>query len=146
RAVRPALEKLYQSLNDEQKARLNALGPDELDQQQAQSNLAQVCNERASGVANLPIDRIERIVWPDEAQHGVLQELQDATAQAVNLLQADCPTVQPLTMPGRLQAMEQRLDAMLRAIELTQPALQRFYDTLGHEQVERFNRLSPGRG
>ena len=43
RTVRPALEKFYQSLNDEQKARLNALGPEEQDQQQAQSSLARKC-------------------------------------------------------------------------------------------------------
>jgi uncharacterized protein YicC (UPF0701 family) len=146
RTVRPAFEKFYQSLNDEQKARLNALGPDEQDQQQAQQNLAQLCNRRASGIASLPIERIERLVPPDDAQRSALQELQDAMAQAVNLLQSDCPTVQPLTILGRLAAMEQRLDTMLRAVELVQPALERFYSSLSDEQKERFNRLTPVQG
>ena len=70
----------------------------------------------------------------------------DATAQAANLLQSDCPTAQPLTVPGRLAAMEQRLDAMLRAVELVQPALERFYGALSDEQKERFNRLTPAQG
>jgi len=142
RTVRPALEKFYQSLNDEQKARLNALGPEEQDQQ-AQSSLAQVCNQRAAGIAALPIERIEQVVRPDDAQRGALEELREATTQAVNLLQSDCPTYRPLTVTGRVEVMEQRLAAMLRAVDLVQPALARFYGSLSDEQKERFNRLSP---
>src|SRR5262249_15133049 len=49
RTVRPVVDKFYQSLNDEQKARFNALGPDDNpDQQQARRDLTQVCGERAS--------------------------------------------------------------------------------------------------
>jgi len=143
RTVRPALEKFYQSLNDEQKARLNALGPEEQDQQQAQISLAQVCNQRAAGIAALPIERIEQVVRPDDAQRGALEELREATTQAVNLLQSDCPTYRPLTVTGRVEVMEQRLAAMLRAVDLVQPALARFYGSLSDEQKERFNRLSP---
>jgi hypothetical protein len=146
RTVRPAVEKFYQSLNDEQKARFNALGPDNPDQQQAQRNLTQVCGEHASSIASLPLERIERAVRPDEAQRSALKELQDATSEAVNLLNSDCPTYRALTPVGRLQAMEQRLDAMLRAVQTVQPALEKFYSSLGDEQKERFNRLGPTQG
>jgi LTXXQ motif family protein len=147
RTVRPVVEKFYQSLNDEQKARFNALGPeDNPDQQQAQRNLTQVCGERASGIASLPLERIERAVQPDGAQRSALKELRDATSAAVNLLSSDCPTYRALTPVGRLQAMEQRLDAMLRAVQTVQPALEKFYASLGDEQKERFNRLSPSQG
>jgi LTXXQ motif family protein len=142
RTVRPVVEKFYQSLNDEQKARFNALSPDNPDQQQAQRDLTQVCSERASGIASLPLERIERAVQPDGAQRSALKELQDATSEAVNLLTSDCPTYRALTPVGRLQAMEQRLDAMLRAVQTVQPALEKFYGSLGDEQKERFNRLS----
>ncbi|MGE5779700.1 MAG: Spy/CpxP family protein refolding chaperone [Hyphomicrobiales bacterium] len=144
RTVRPVVEKFYQSLNDEQKARFNALGPDP--DQQAQRNLTQVCGERASGIASLPFERIERAVRPDGAQRSALKELQDATAEAANLLSAECPTYRALTPVGRLQAMEQRLDATLRAVQTVQPALEKFYGSLGDEQKERFNRLSPAQG
>jgi signal transduction histidine kinase len=43
-------------------------------------------------------------------------------------------------------AMEQRLDTMLRAINIVQPALQKFYGSLTDEQKERFNRLAPVQG
>jgi ribosomal protein L20A (L18A) len=147
RTVRPALEKFYESLNDEQKARFSALGAgDNPDQQQAKRDLTQVCGKRASGIASLPVDRIERAVQPDEAQRAALKQLQDATSEAANLLRSDCPTDHALTPVGRLQAMEQRLDAMLRAVQTVEPALEKFYASLGDEQKERFNRLSPAQG
>jgi hypothetical protein len=147
RTVRPVVEKFYQSLDDEQKARFNALGPDDTpDQQQARRDLTQVCGERPSGIASLPLERIERAVRPDEMQRGALKALQDATSEAVNLLSSNCPTYRALTPVGRLQAMEQRLDAMLRAVQTVQGALEKFYGSLGDEQKERFNRLSPAQG
>ena len=146
RTIRPVLEKFYDSLNDEQRARFNALSPDESNQQQAQRNLTQVCGERASGIAALPLERIEQTVQPDDAQRSLLNELQDATSQAANLLSSECPTYRALTLVGRLQAMEQRLDAMLHAVQTVQPALEKFYSSLGDEQKERFNRLSPAQG
>jgi hypothetical protein len=143
RTVRPALEKLYGMLNDEQKARFNALGPDEDQDQQSRRNLTQVCGERASGIASLPIEQIERTVQPNDAQRAALKELQDATAQAVDLLKSNCPTYRALTPVVRLQVMEQRLDAMLRAVQTVEPALTKFYGSLSDEQKERFNRMSP---
>ena len=146
RTVRPVVEKFYQLLNDEQKARFNALSPDNPDQQQAQQDLTQACNARASGVASVPLERIERAVRPDGAQRSALKELQDATSEAANLLSEECPTYRALTPVVRLQAMEQRLDAMLRAVQTVQAALEKFYGSLGDEQKERFNRLSPAQG
>jgi LTXXQ motif family protein len=146
RTMRPVIEKFYNSLNDEQKARFNALSPDESDQQQAQRNLTQVCGERASGIAGLPLERIERTAQPDGAQRSALKALQDATSEAANLLSSECPTYRALTPIVRLQAMEQRLDAMLHAVQTVQPALEKFYSSLDDEQKERFNRLSPAQG
>ena len=146
RTVRPVLEKFYDSLNDEQKARFNAFSPDAADQQQGERSLAQVCGERASGIASLPLERIERAIAPEGAQRSALKELQDATAEAANLLNSECPTYRALTPVVRLQAMEQRLDAMRRAVETVQPALERFYGSLSDEQKERFNRLPPAQG
>jgi hypothetical protein len=40
-----------------------------------------------------------------------------------------------------MAAMEQRLNAMLEAINTVQPALDRFYTSLSDEQKARFNRI-----
>ncbi len=146
RTIRPAMETFYAALNDEQKARLNALAPAEDNPDQVRQNLTQVCNERAAGIASLPIKRIEQTVRPNEAQRGTLQALEDTASQAANLLKSDCPTYRALTAVGRLEAMEQRLDAMLRAVKTVQAALDEFYASLSDEQKERFNRLGPAQG
>ena len=140
--VRPALEKFNQSLTDEQKARFNALGGEE-NQQQARRDLTQMCGARAAGIGSLPTERIERAVRPTDAQRVTLKELSDAMADASSVLKSDCPTYRPLTPIGRLEAMEQRLNAMSRAVTTVQPALERFYGALSDEQKERFNRLGP---
>jgi hypothetical protein len=89
---------------------------------------------------------MELAVRPDEGQRASLRALQDAIAQAGELLKTDCPTYRPITPVVRIDAMEQRLDAMLRAINIVQPALQKFYGSLTDEQKERFNRLAPVQG
>ena len=44
-------------------------------------------------------------------------------SEAINLLKSDCPSYRALTPVVRLEAMEQRLDAMSRAVHTVQPAL-----------------------
>jgi len=58
------------------------------------------------------------------------------------MLKAACPAEQPLTPPGRIAAMEQRLDTMLQALDTVQPTLAKFYDSLTDEQKARVDRLS----
>ncbi|MFL6799697.1 MAG: Spy/CpxP family protein refolding chaperone [Xanthobacteraceae bacterium] len=144
RTVRPALDKFYELLNDEQKARFNATSADDpAVQGQSQRDLAQLCSARASGIGGLPLERMERTLAPNEEQRVALKELQDANAEAVKGLQADCPTYRALTAVGRVEAMEQRLEAMLKAVTTVEPALFKLYGLLSDEQKERFNRLSP---
>jgi hypothetical protein len=144
--VRPALEQFYNSLNDEQKARFNALGPDvgERSQQQRQQEAnaqAERCGEPKSSLTQLPIERIEAVVRPAGEQKEALDRLSQATKNAVERLQAACPDDVPLTPLGRLEAMEKRLDAMLQAAALVQPALDEFYAALSNEQKAHFNTL-----
>ena len=56
-------------------------------------------------------------------------------------MQAACPDETPLTPPGRLQAMEKRLQAMIDAANTVKPALEDFYGSLSSEQKARFNRI-----
>jgi hypothetical protein len=145
RIVRPALEKFYRSLSDEQQARFNALGPpagrSQQQPQQDASTQSETCGEPKSSLTNLPIERIEAVIRPTGAQKEALNRLHGATEKAVQGLQAACPDDVPLTPVGRLEAMEKRLEAMLQAAKLVQPALDEFYATLSSEQKARFNTL-----
>jgi hypothetical protein len=144
--VRPALEQFYNSLDDEQKARFNTLGPNvgERSQQQPQQETnaqAEGCGEPKSSLTQLPIERIEAVLHPAGKQKEALDRLSQATKNAVERLQAACPDDVPLTPLGRLEAMEKRLDAMLQAAALVLPALDEFYAALSNEQKARFNTL-----
>ena len=141
--VRPALEKFYEGLSDEQRARFNAMQAD-VGQQAAQTTPDQqgnACGNAKSGLADLPIDRIDEVVQPAGDQEDALARLGDATQKAVEVIQAACPSSTPLTPVGRLEAMEQRLNAMLTAANTIQPALEDFYGSLNNEQKARFNTL-----
>src|SRR5215472_4612542 len=145
--VRPALDRFYQSLNDEQKERFNAL--DSASTAPArnaraarqQPDLTQVCSNRAAQATNLPSDRIAQALHLDDNQRSALADLNAASAKASDLMVQNCPQDQPLTPTGRVAAVEQRLNAMLQALDTVQPALARFYNTLSDEQKARFNRL-----
>jgi hypothetical protein len=141
--VRPALERFYNSLNDEQKARFNALGPNFGDRSQPQQANAQAeaCGDPKSSLTQLPIERIEAVIHPAGKQKEALDRLSDVTKKAVAGLQAACPDEVPLTPVGRLDAMEKRLKAMLEAADWVKDALDEFYATLGNEQKARFNTL-----
>ena len=140
--VRPALENFYNSLSDEQQARFNALGPNVGDRaQQQQQATAENCSDPKSGLTQFPVQRIEAVLHPAGKQKDALDRLSEATAKGVEGLQAACPNDVPLTPVGRLEAMQHRLEAMLQAAKLVEPALDEFYATLSSEQKARFNTL-----
>ena len=141
--VRPPLERFYQMLSDEQKARFNTVAPTDTASAvgKDQRDLTRLCTERGPGIADLPIDRIAQTVRPTDAQRAALEELKLSSAKASEGLKASCPTYQALTPAGRVAAMEQRLDAMLEAVKTVQPALTLFYNSLSDEQKARFNTL-----
>jgi len=81
------------------------------------------------------------VIRPAGTQKEALNRLSGATEKAVQGLQAACPDNVPLTPVGRLEATEKRLEAMMQAANLMQPALDEFYATLSSEQKARFNTL-----
>jgi hypothetical protein len=142
--VRPALEKFYASLSDEQKERFNELGPKNTAtnaEASVASQAAETCKQPKPGLANLPIEKIEDVLNPTDAQEAGLNRLQDATNKAVSIMQAACPDETPITPTGRLDAMEKRLQAMSDAAKTVKPALDNFYASLTSEQKARFNRI-----
>src|SRR5215471_11146493 len=141
--VRPALERFYRSLSDEQKARFNAIAPTD-DANAAgkdQRDFANFCDEKSPTVTDLPIDRIGQAVQPTPTQRAALEDLKDASVKAGESLRVSCPAYQMLTPTGRVEAMEKRLDATLGAMKTVQPPLAKFYNSLSDEQKARFNSL-----
>jgi hypothetical protein len=143
--VRPALEQFYASLSDEQKERFNEIGPKQAAAAattgQAPVQDANSCKEQKPGLTNLPIESIEDAIKPTDAQEADLNKLEEATGKAVSILQAACPDETPITPPGRLEAMETRLKAMIEAANTVKQPLDSFYASLSSEQKARFNRI-----
>jgi len=145
--VKPAVDAFYNSLTDEQKARFNELGPALGKSQRSQRTAATTeqpsanCSSEKAGLSGLAINRIENVVQPTEAQEASLDRLDDAMQKAVGILRETCPNTVPMTPVGRLEAMKQRLDAMIQAASTVRPALEDFYAALTDEQKAKFNRL-----
>jgi hypothetical protein len=138
--VRPALDKFYDALSDEQKERFNALDQNAFGGA-PQPDVAQLCGNKRASTGNLPVPEIEKSLRLSNEQEGDLKLLDEASAKSSQILNANCPTGQALTPPGRVAAMEQRLSGMLQAIETVRPALNKFYGSLSDEQKARFDRL-----
>jgi hypothetical protein len=144
--VRPALERFYGTLGDEQKARFNLVSPrtSPAPAGKPASRLPDACNLAGAKPSDLPAARIERELQLTEAQRSAFASLKDASRKAADALKVNCPTNETLTPPGRAEAMEQRLNAVLTAIKAIQPALEDFYGALTDEQKARFNQLGAG--
>jgi hypothetical protein len=104
--------------------------------------LDQLCGSDRREIVGLPVDQIAAAVQPSDAQGTSLDELGNASMQAGEIIRASCPTQVAATAPGRLAAMQQRVEAMAKAVDLVQPALDKFYGSLNDEQKARFNALA----
>ena len=145
--VQAPLQRFYDSLTDEQKARFNVIRP-EAEVARASANgkdlpdLSQVCGEQTvKGL--VPTEHLVQRLKPTDAQRTALDALNGAANEAADHLKANCRLDETLTPPGRLAAMEKRLNAMMEAIKIVQPKLEGFYGSLTDEQKARFNQLGP---
>jgi hypothetical protein len=100
------------------------------------------CEEDSLDVAGIPVDQIQQLAQPTDKQRAALDELGTASVEAAQIVKAACPTDVPPTPVGRLDAVQQRVQAMLNAVKVEQPALAKFYDMLGDEQKARLNALT----
>jgi len=143
--VQPPLQKFYDLLNDEQKARLNALGEDQRRAEAAKSkngSLAGNC-EAAQTVTDWPSAEIDAKLHPTDAQRASFAALRDANAKAADLLKNSCQTTEAITPPARLEAVGKRLDVMLQAVKTVRTALDDLYGKLSDEQKAQFEAIGP---
>jgi hypothetical protein len=110
----------------------------------ASSAHERICSGEAQGLTDFSIQKIADQVQPTADQQKLLDGVKAATVKAVEVMQATCPAELPSTPTGRLAAMHARVDAMLKAVQIVRPALDKFYGSLNDEQRERFNALDQG--
>jgi len=110
---------------------------------QAPDSLSAWCGQAAPGLTDWPVDEIAAAVDPNAEQRALLDELIRASDRAANDLRAACPRSAPVTPITRLEALQQQLDVLAKALHTVRPALERFYGALSDEQKERFNALGP---
>jgi hypothetical protein len=147
--VRPPLASLYDSLSDEQRQHLAAIGAEQNQHEHATAatgpsatdTLAALCSSQANGFTELPVERIEEIVKPTGPQQTALDQLKQASAKAAAELQGSCPKQAGETPTARLDAMSHRLDAMVQAVKSLRPTLGAFYASLSDEQKAQFNAM-----
>jgi hypothetical protein len=145
--VQPTLDKFYGLVNDEQKARLNAIAEDQNRKtgRRGSRPLAQACDVTQSSALRWPAEEIEARLHPTDAQRPTLAALQDASAKAADALSASCRTDDAVTPPARLAAAGKRLEIMLQAVKQVRAALDTFYATLSDEQKAQFEAIGPRR-
>jgi LTXXQ motif family protein len=101
---------------------------------------APICSGQ-TGALPVAIERLAQFLGPNQEQQVLLDGLKGANMEALNILQAACPSDLPSTPPGRLAAMRIRVEAMLAAARTIEPALLNFYRSLSDEQKQRLNVL-----
>lgn len=142
--VRGPLDDFYSSLNDEQKAAFNAIGDKGKTPTQtavAAPNLAQLCGPQ-NAVPVVATAQIDQAITPDAKQQQNLAALSDAANKADQTILASCPAQALLTPTGRLDAQRNRLQAMLKGVDMVKPALHDFYASLSDPQKSRFDALT----
>src|SRR5947208_4710438 len=82
------------------------------------SQLAPLSGDARRAIAGLPIDQVQQIIQPNGAQREALDELANASAKAAKEIKDACPTQVSLTAPDRLAAMQQRIEAMISAVDM----------------------------
>lgn len=106
-------------------------------------NMAQSCDDEAAEVTGWPIDQIQSAVQPNPQQSALLDNLGNAVVEASHQIRTHCPTSVAFTPPARLDQMHERLQTLVGAVNLIEPPLTKFYDSLSDEQKARFNGIAP---
>ncbi len=142
--MRGPLQAFYDSLSDQQRQRFENMSSSGKRRASPGGDIAALCSRQSGDATNLPIQRIEQVVQPnDQRQHDAFAALKQASRDTANQLQASCPSQVPQTPVARLEAVQTRLQAMAGAMNTIRPKLQDFYASLSDDQKARFNTMAP---
>lgn len=98
-----------------------------------------MCNPGVAGFAEWRTDRLVDQIKLTDAQRAKFDEFKAASVKASEAMRSACATEVPGTIVGRVEAMENRMDAMLQAIRAVRPTLEAFYATLTDEQKTKLD-------
>jgi LTXXQ motif family protein len=153
-ALRPALATFYDTLDDEQKARLVAIdfsrkSLSKFDQDERTtanggvpddgSDAARdpVCRQWVAILRSWPIKQVESVISLSDEQHADLHDLAAACYRAAGSLVGACPAKDHFTALGHLDAKQHQLQALRQGIDAIQPILSKFEDSLNDSQRTR---------
>jgi hypothetical protein len=142
-ALQQPLEKFYDLLDGDQKAKLNARAEDRLKMPVTNSDgevSAQTCDAQPTAL-QWPADEIEARLHPNDTQRAAFRTLRHASSRAVDILNDECQPKDATTPTARLYAVDDRLNAMQQALNLVSAALQDLYATLTDEQKAQFEAI-----
>ena len=141
--VRSPLERLYRLLSPQQKQRLDtAVASGQRSLQRPKIDLAKLCSSQA-GFTDVPADDIARTIKLDSQQMKDLDQLKQASAKAADILRNSCPANVPETLDARLDAAQQRISALIQAIDTVRPAVRTFFASLSNAQKLALNSQAP---
>lgn len=95
--------------------------------------MGRMCGPGSAGFVQWRTERIDALKLTD-AQRAKFDALKAASTKAADASRSACSADVPATVPGRMEAMEKRMEAMLANIKAVRPALDEFYGSLTVEQ------------
>ena len=150
-ALRPALATFYDTLDDEQKARLVAIDFsrkslwkfDQGERRTANGGVPDdgfdaardpVCRQWIAILRSWPVRQVESAISLSDEQHADLHDLTAAFYRAAGSLTGACPAEDRFTALGRLDAKQRQLRALRQGIDAIQPVLSKFENSLNDSQ------------
>ena len=105
-----------------------------------------MCGPYAAGFAEWRTTRLERLLKPTDAQRDAFATFKKASTEATEIIRDGCPKEFAATATARMDAMEKRMESLLKAIKTVRPAFDALYATLSAEQKALLDDPSSRRG
>jgi hypothetical protein len=106
------------------------------------TTLADMCGSDSRDVAGFPVEQFRAALLPNNEQSAALDQLANANQRVSEIIRNSCPKDVALTAPSRLVEMQQRVEAMRDAVNILQPALEKFYGLLSDDQKAKVTALA----
>jgi LTXXQ motif family protein len=106
------------------------------------ATVADMCGSDSRDIAGFPVEQFRAALQPNIEQSSALDELANANQRASEIIRNSCPKDVALTAPSRLVEMQQRVEAMRDAVNILQPALEKFYGLLSDDQKAKVTALA----